>query len=184
MATTLRHSISATSSSDRPKIKQHVASYHTTTVIAHKANYSKLHPKIGCHGNVPQHSWTPSNTIPWAHLSPQPKRHLDRFGCFCTDDRRVSLYFTMGRPFPLKIALSPRGSGAPSNAWFSGPTRVLNPNCISIGSGVFARLTIVTDRPTDHATRWVTIGRMYVLSTAIRPNNNNDNENENDNDND
>jgi len=41
--------------------------------------------------------------IPWAHRSPQPKWHLDRFGRFCTDDRRVSLYFTMGRPFPLKI---------------------------------------------------------------------------------
>jgi len=122
--------------------------------------------------------------IRWAHPSQQSKRQLYRFSRFCTDDRGVSIHSTMGRPFPLKIALSPRGSGAPSNAWFSGPTRVLNPNCISIGSGVFARLTIVTDRPTDHATRLVTIGRMYVLSTAIRPNNNNDNENENDNDND
>jgi len=26
--------------------------------------------------------WTPSNTIPWAHLSPQPKQNLDRFSCF------------------------------------------------------------------------------------------------------
>jgi len=29
--------------------------------------------------------------IPTAHPSPQPERHLDRFGRFCTDDRRVSL---------------------------------------------------------------------------------------------
>jgi len=59
--------------------------------------------KNGCHGNVPQHLWTPSNTIPTAHPSPQPKRHLNRFSGFCTDDRRVSLYsyFTMGRPFPV-----------------------------------------------------------------------------------
>jgi len=36
---------------------------------------------------------------------PQPRRHLDRFSHFCTAHRRVSLYFTMGRPFPpLKIA--------------------------------------------------------------------------------
>ena len=28
----------------------------------HKASYSKLRPKIGCHGNVPQHRWTPSKT--------------------------------------------------------------------------------------------------------------------------
>jgi len=40
------------------------------------------------------------DVIPWAHPSPQPKRHLDRFGRFCADDRRLSLYFTMGRTFP------------------------------------------------------------------------------------
>jgi len=28
-----------------------------------------------------------------------------------------------------------------------------------------------TDRPTDHATQSVTIGRIYVRSTAVRPNN-------------
>jgi len=28
----------------------------------------------------------------WAHASPQPKRHLDRFSRLCTDDRGVSLY--------------------------------------------------------------------------------------------
>jgi len=31
--------------------------------------------------------------------------------------------------------------------------------------------TSVTDRPTDHATRSVTIGRIYVRSTPMRPNN-------------
>jgi len=39
----------------------------------------------------------------------------------------------------------------------------------------FAGLTTVsdrqTDRPTDHATRSVTIGRIYIRSTAMRPNN-------------
>jgi len=35
-----------------------------------------------------------------AHPSPQPKQHLYRFSHFCPDDRRVSLYFTMGRTFP------------------------------------------------------------------------------------
>jgi len=44
--------------------------------------------------------------IPWAHPSPQPKRYLDQFCHFCIDERKVSLYFTMGRPFPLKIAHS------------------------------------------------------------------------------
>jgi len=32
-----------------------------------------------------------------------------------------------------------------------------------------------TDRPTDHDTRGVTIGRIYVRSTAMRPDNDNDN---------
>jgi len=113
----------------------------------------------------------PSNMIPWAHRSPQPKRHLDRFSRFCTAHRRVSLYFAIGLLFPLKIVPSHGGSGTPSNTWFPGPTRVRNPNGISIGSAVFAGLTSVTDRPTDHATRSITIGRIYVRSTAMRPNN-------------
>ena len=29
----------------------------------------------------------------------------------------------------------------------------------------------MTDRPTDYATQSVTIGRMYIRSTAMRPNN-------------
>jgi len=86
-----------------------------------------------------------SNTIPWAHPNPQPKHHLDRFSRFCTDDHRVSLYFAWDAPFHLKIAASHGGSGPPSNTWFPEPTRVLNPNGISIGSAVFAGLTSETD---------------------------------------
>ena len=44
--------------------------------------------------------------------------------------------------------------------------------CALLGEGssaVFAGLTSMTDRPTDHATRSVTIGRIYVRSTAMRP---------------
>jgi len=67
------------------------------------------------------------------------------------------------------------GIWIPSNTWFLGPIRVLNPNSILIGAEVFAGLTSVTDRltdrPTDHATRSVTIGLIYVRSTAMRPNN-------------
>ena len=64
-------------------------------------------------------------------------------------------------PSPLKIAPSNGGSGTPSNTWFLAHTQVHNPNGISIGSAVFAGLTIVTDRLTDHATS-ITIGRIYV----------------------
>jgi len=52
-------------------------------------------------------------------------------------------------PFPLKIAPSHGESGPPCNTWFPGPTRVTNPNGISIVSAVFAGLTSVTDRQTD-----------------------------------
>ena len=45
------------------------------------------------------------------------------------------------------------------------------PNGSSVGAAVFAGLSSVTDRPTDHATRSVRIGRIYVRSTAMRPNN-------------
>jgi len=121
--------------------------------------------------------------VSYAHPSPQPKRYLDRFSCFCTthgrvsklplpmgrcgrhlthdsvspseptnqtasrsvelfctDDHRVSLYFTVGRTgsSPSKLPLPVGGPGPPSNTWFRGPTRVLNPNGISIGSAVFA----------------------------------------------
>jgi len=79
----------------------------------------------------------------------------------------MSLYFTMGRPFlPSKLPLPMGGSGPPSNTWFPGPTRVLSPNGISIGSAVLAGLTSVTDQLTDHATRSVTVDRIYVHSTG------------------
>jgi len=58
----------------------------------------------------------------------------------------------------------------PPNTCFLGPTQVLNPNGISIGSAFFAGLTTVTDRPTDRTTRsTLTIVRIYVRSTAMQP---------------
>ena len=80
------------------------------------------------------------------------------------------------RTFPLKLPLlmGDLESGPSSNTLFPGLTRVFNPNSISIGSAYFAGLTRVTDRQTDKQTtlRSVTIGRIYVRSAAIRPNNN------------
>jgi len=74
---------------------------------------------------------------------------------------------------PKKLPLPMGRSGHPSNTWFPGPTGVLNPNSISIGSVVFAGLTSVTDRqtdrPTDHTTQSVTTGHIYIGSTAMRP---------------
>jgi len=55
---------------------------------------------------------TPCNTLPWTHPSPTTKRHLDRFSCFCTAKRGVSLYFAMGR-LPQNC-LFPWGFGHPT----------------------------------------------------------------------
>ena len=110
----------------------------------------------------------------WTHMSPYPKRHLDRLSRFCTAHGRESLYLTM--PPSLKIAPSHGRSELPSNVL---PARVHNPNDMSIGSAVFAGLTIIyidrptdrqTDRSTDPARYSITIGRIYVRSTAMRPN--------------
>ena len=80
--------------------------------------------------------------LPWAHSSPDPKRHLDRFSHFCTAHRRVCLYlyFIMAAP-PSQNRPFSWGIWTPSNTWFPGPTQVLNPNGISIGSAVFAQVT-------------------------------------------
>jgi len=43
-------------------------------------------------------------------------------------------------PFPFKIAPF-HGSEPPFSTWFHGPTQILIPNNISIGSAVFAQLT-------------------------------------------
>ena len=65
-------------------------------------------------------------------------------------------------PFPLKIAPSHRGILTPSNIWFPWPTRVLNPNTISIGSAIFAGLSSVIDWPTDRPRYSVTNNRPHL----------------------
>jgi len=128
------------------------------------------------------HPFPQNCPFPWEDLD----SHMTRFlgpqttsllvQPFCTDDHSVTTYFTMGRPSPLKISPS---HGDLEPPWFPGPNRVLNPNSILIASAIFAGLTSVTDqltnRPTDYATRSVTIGHIYVpvCSTAMRPNNSN-----------
>ena len=108
----------------------------------------------------PSNTWSLGST---RVQNPNPKRRLDRISRFCTAHCIVSLYFTMIRPFPLKIGPCDVGSGPPSNTWFLGPTPVLNPNGISIRSAVLqGSLLWHTDRRTNHATRSVTIGRIYV----------------------
>ena len=110
----------------------------------------------------------PSEPITWtASRSVQPFLHSSLQG--------VPILYN-GPRFLLKIAASHGGSGYPSSTWFFGPTWVLNPNVISISSVIFAGLTTVTDRltdrHTDHTTRSVTLGCIYICSTAMWPKNN------------
>ena len=123
----------------------------------------------------------PSHGGIWTHLlhdslgpsEPTTQMALDWLSHFCTAHLRVSLYFTMGRlppPSPLsksvKIAHSHSGCGPPSNTWFLGPNWVLNP--VSVQPFMQSHYC---DRPTDHATRLVTVGHIYIHSTGMRPNN-------------
>ena len=109
--------------------------------------------------------------IPWASPSPQSKQYHDQFRRLRTGDHKRPYTLQWAAPPPLKLPIPMGWSGPQSNTWFPGPSRVLNINEISIGAAVFAGLTSVTDRPTDHTTRSVTIGSIYVHSIAMRPNN-------------
>jgi len=113
-----------------------------------------------------------------AHPSPQPKRHLDRFSRFRTGDRRLSLHFTMERPFPPENCPFSWGDldshlihVSPGPREFATQTASRSVQPFLQGSVVW-RTDRPTDRPTDHATWSVAIGRIYVCSTAMRHNNN------------
>jgi len=83
-----------------------------------------------------------------ASPSPQSKQHLDRLSCFFTQVTAECPYTLQSdAPPPSKLPLPIRDLEWPqSNIWFPGPTQVLNPSGISIGSAVFAGLTSVTDK--------------------------------------
>jgi len=153
-----------------------------------KRHVDRFSSSYTAHGEVssgmPGHAFSPKNypfawsdldphlTVPLAHPSPNPKRHLERFNRLCTAHGTASIYFTMGRPFPPQNCPFPREIWTPFNRWLFWPIRTHNRNGISIGSAVFAGLTAVqTDRPSDHAVPSVTLGRIYVRNTAMRPNN-------------
>jgi len=84
----------------------------------------------------------------------------------------------MGRPFPPQNCPFPCGDLDPHLIHGSlGPPESPQPKGHLDRCSRFCRLTNVTDRPTDtptdHATRSVTLGRIYVRSTAMPPNNHN-----------
>jgi len=83
--------------------------------------------------------------IPCAILSPQSKCITIGSAVFAQVTAECS-YTLQWAPLSCNIAPSHGGYGRPSNTWSIGPTRVLNPNNISVGSAIIAGLTSVTDR--------------------------------------
>ena len=100
--------------------------------------------------------------IPWSHWSPQPIRHFDRFSHYCTDDCRVL-------PFsPIKIVPSHGRMLTPFNTFPWAHRTSTQMTSRSVSHFCKARYC---DRPTEHATWSVAIGRIYVRCSAMRPNN-------------
>ena len=73
------------------------------------------------------------------------------FARLCANVQRVPILYSRPSPFRLKIAHS-RGDLDSHLMHGSLDPPVQNPNQISIGSAVFAGLTIVIDRQTDRQT--------------------------------
>jgi len=105
--------------------------------------------------------------VPWAHTSPHPTRHHDRFNRFCTahDRESLGLYFTMVRLFSLKLHLRTR-------VWtpieYMVPWAHLSPQHISIGSDVLCGANDydnLRDRPLYSVCNTVTVRphRIYLV---------------------
>jgi len=82
-----------------------------------------------------EYDWTCAFFCPYP--SPQLKRQMDWFIHFCTAHGRVSSGM-LGHDLYPNNCPHRMGIWAPSKICLVGPTRVHNPNSISIGSAVFA----------------------------------------------
>jgi len=130
--------------------------------------------------NPTQHQWAPLSplkiTLPmaiytpiqcmiaWAHPSPKPKWHLDRFNRFCTD---VPLLYNGPPLLPSKL-LFPMGMWTASNTWLMVPWAMGPPQ--STTTTASRSVQPFLQGLLDHSTRSVTIGHIYICSTAMQPN--------------
>ena len=91
---------------------------------------------------------------------------------FLHSSSRTSLYFTMGRPIPLKLPL-PMGGCGPHliRGSLSSPEPTTQTAFRLVQPFLQGLLLSQTDRQTTLLGR-LTIGNIYVRSTAMRPNNN------------
>jgi len=112
---------------------------------------------------------TPSDTVlPWAHLCPQPKLHLYRGSAAYA---QLMTEYELNGP-PLSPSKLPLCMGDTDPHLIMVPLAHLSLELKGHLSwfSVFCRAHD-RDRLTDHATQSVTIGRIYVHNTGIRPNN-------------
>ena len=100
--------------------------------------------------------------ISLAHSSPQPKQHLDWFCPFCTDDCRVSLYFTMGCSFPL--SLDPHLI----HGFLGPPESSTQTASRSVQQFLQGSLLWQTDRPTDRSRYSVCNNRPHLRKQSWR----------------
>jgi len=70
-------------------------------------------------------------------------------------------------PFPQNCPFH-WGSGAPSNTWFLEPTRAQPKRHLDRFSSFCRAQDCACDRQTDHVTRSVTVGRIYVRYYVLR----------------
>jgi len=154
-----------------PRIKQRVASYHTTKVIANKASYSKLRPKIGCHGNLRQHRWTPCNTwFLWPIQAHNPNGISIGLAVFVqmTAESHYTLQWDAPSPSKLPLLMGDldphliHGSLGSLESSTRAASRLVQP---------FLQGSLVWQ--TDRQTTLLGNNRphLYVRSTAMRPNN-------------
>jgi len=183
MATTLWHSISAMSSSDsltsktHPRIKLRVASYHTPRVIAHqmpKPVKANCVPKLVAMATSISTYGPPSNTWFLRPIRPHNPNGIPIGSTVFAQTTIQCLYILQWDAHsPPKLCPFPWGNldhhlihGSPGPPESSTQTAARSVQPFLQGSLVWQ-----TNRQTDHATRSVRIGRIYVHSTAMRPNN-------------
>jgi len=90
-------------------------SFSAFTLLVRSFDLKKTVPEMTY--NVFSGTLNPAQSKLSAHANPQPKRHLNLFSRLCTDDRGVSLLFTMVCLFPLKITPSHVGIWTSCNTW-------------------------------------------------------------------
>ena len=105
--------------------------------------------------------------LPLAHLSPQPKWHVDWFSRFCTAHGSKSLHFTVGAPFPQNCPFS-SGCGPHLTHDSSAHPRPKAKRHLDRFSPFLRGSLLYCDRPTDRPHYFIGNNRRYLHSLHLR----------------